>query len=139
MGGEMFEGRYFLSWATGVNEFRRSHREFDADYQEFVTNTWPKSMVLLKSTYWRQFFLVLLRDRYRESDIGKSFPIRSETKPEKALRMLLTNPMLKQPELARILNTTEKQLLRMSTLQLAFQELSRNFDQPPTTKKQPKR
>jgi hypothetical protein len=139
MGGEMIEGRYFLSWANGVNEFRRSHREFDADYQNYVIGTWPSSQMFLKSFYWREYFLVLLRQRYRESDVGTLFPIRIESKAEKALRIFLVRPSLEHAELARILKTTEKQLLRMSMLQLAYRELSQNFERPQTTKQQSKR
>ena len=72
MGGEFVEGRYFLSWATGVNEFWRSQEDFEADYREFVTRAWPQSQMFLKSRYWMQFFLVLLRHLYRESQVGKS-------------------------------------------------------------------
>lgn len=138
MGGELTEGRYFLSWATGVNEFRRSHEEFDADYREFVIKTWPESQVFLKSNSWRKFFLVLLRHRYWETEVGKNFPFRSESKHEKALRTLLTNPSLTQPELAKALKTTEKQLLRMPDIQEAFRDLIRNTANSQSTTKQRK-
>lgn len=138
-GGEFVEGRYFLSWATGANEFRRSHDEFEADYQAFVIKTWSESQMFLKSRYWIKFFLVLLRHRYWETETGKAFPFRSETKQELALRILMTNPSLQQAELAKAIKTTEKQLLRMSHVQIAFHELSCNFVYPERPTKQSKR
>jgi hypothetical protein len=139
MGGEFVEARYLLSWATGVNEFRRSHEEFEAEYQAFVINTWPESQMFLKSRYWRKFFLVLLWHQYRESKIGVANPIQSEAKEDRALRMLMTNPAMSHAELAKALKTTEKQLQRMSSFQLAYRELSWNFVYPEPTTKQPKR
>lgn len=139
MGGELAEGRYYLSWATGVNEFRRSNDEFDADYREFVVRSWPASQSFLKSTYWRKFFLVLLRQRYRESKTGAEFPVPAETTEDRAIRMLMLDPTLTHAEVAASLETTEKQLQRMSTFQLAFRELSWNFVYPERTTKQSKR
>lgn len=138
-GGELIEGRYFLSWATGVNEFRRSHEEFDADYREFVVKTWPAARVFLASCYWRMFFLVLLRQRYRESSISADSPIQNETKQDQAVRMFLMNPSLSQTELANNLRTTEKQLLRMSMLQLAIRESTKSTAYPEQSTTQRKR
>jgi hypothetical protein len=124
MGGEQVEGRYLLSWATGVNEFRRSNEEFKADYRGHVKKTWPDARKLLRGSYWQRFFLVLLRQQYRESETGRLFPIPHEKPEDTALRTLLINPALKPPELANVLQTAEKQLLHMPELQLAYRELA---------------
>jgi hypothetical protein len=134
-----FEVMYFLGIAIGVNEFRRSREEVLIHYREFVLKNWPASQVFLKSVYWEEYFLVLLRQFYRDSANGKLYPIRNESKPDRALRTLVSNPSIRQPQLAQVLKTTEKQLLRMSMLQLAFRELSQNFEQPDIPKKQRKR
>lgn len=128
--GEYLECRYFLSWATGVNEFRRRQEEFEADYQAYIVNAWPESQMFLKSSYWRRFFLVLLRHQYRDRKVGVAHPIQSEAKEDRALRLLMSNPAMSHAELAKALKTTEKQLLRMSSFQLAFRELSWNFVYP---------
>jgi hypothetical protein len=122
MGGPFHEGRYFLSCATGVNEFRRNNEEFFAGFRSYIESKFPDSTVFLESSYWIEFFIVLLRQCYRESKIGKRYPIREERRDEKALRMLLLQPELQEADLVAAMKTTEKQVRRMSVVQLALRE-----------------
>jgi len=129
IGGPYTEVVYLLSCLTRINYQRTPQKVWYPAAQEFISAELPGAGWVIHSTYFAQFAVPLLRDLYRQSKLGKRFPIRAEHREERATRFALTNPALSVNEMAKALATTMKQLERNSTFNLARREFERVRDQ----------
>jgi hypothetical protein len=125
LGGPFTELRYFLSCLTRINYERTPFEVWEPAARDFISNDASSTGWITRSTYFPEFAVLLLRELYRQSDIGKRYPIRAETRQEKATRFALAHPNLNIEELAKRLKTTVKQLQRNSSLMLALREYQR--------------
>jgi hypothetical protein len=85
----------------------------------------PDCSWVAQSSYFYMFAVLILRELYRQSELGRRYPIRAEHRTEKAARFVIAHPHLPLEELARRFGTTVKQLERNSTAMLAFREYRR--------------
>ena len=124
MGGPYTELTYFLSCLTRVNYARSPFDVWDPAMRAYVAENAPESAWITESTYFHPFALLILRELYRCSKLGKRYPIRAERRAEKAARFVIANPRLSLEDLASQFGTTVKQLKRNSNAMLALLEFS---------------
>lgn len=130
LGGSYVELPYFLSCLTMNNYVRTPFATWDPAVREYVRKTTPDAAWIAASSYFHDFAVLILRELYRQSELGRQYPIRPERRPEKATRFVICHPALTLEELASQFGTTVKQLQRNSTAMLAFREYRRLSDSP---------
>jgi hypothetical protein len=125
LGGPAFEICYFLSCLQRVNYFQTPQTDWEPAAQQFVNRNEPESAWICQSSYFVHFAALLLKHRYRESELGKCHPIRKERREERVERFAIANAKLPLSELATLLQTTVKQIERNSDAMLARREYAR--------------
>jgi len=125
MGGPHTEVMYLLSCLTRTNYRRTPFDVWNRAAQEFISAKLPSARWTTYSTYFATFAVLMLKDLYRQSKLGKKYAVREEHREERVTRFGVTNPELTLETTADRLKTTVKQLQRNSTFMLARREYER--------------
>gem|GEM_PF-6770889 len=122
IGGPMFECCYYLGWYRKTNEYRCSQEEFERHLSKFLVERLSKAARLHK---WLgdRISIIWLKAKYRMSNEGERYPIKKETKEERAIVLMLDNPMRKDVEIRRFVGTSEKTMRRWGWYRLMRREL----------------
>lgn len=122
MGGPFVELPYFLSCLLRINLVKTECEEWQPKLEQFISKNLPSAKWIVHSTYFYTFAVLLVKHFYRESELGKQYPIARETKQHKVARFAILHPHLSNGEIARRCSTTSKQVTRNCLAQLALRE-----------------
>ena len=125
IGGSFTELTYFLSCLTRTNYVRMPFESWDPVLREYLQRTTPVSAWITKSPSFHKFAVLIVRELYRQSELGKQYPIRAELRREKLARSVIAHPQLSLEEPAKQFGTTVKQLERNSDAMLALRDFRR--------------
>ena len=125
MGGAYAELMYFLGCLTCTNYWQAPFEIWDPEVRRFIKSKVPGASWILESQNFHSFAVLLFRNEYRRSKLGKRYPIWDETRDETRVRFVLEHPNLTIDELAVQFKTTVKQVQRNTTLMLAKREYTR--------------
>jgi hypothetical protein len=89
MGGPYTEVRYFLSCLTRINYMRTPMEVWHPAAKQFISTQTPQSAWIVQSSYFHEFAVLILKDLYRKSELGRSHPIRVEKRTERAARFVI--------------------------------------------------
>ena len=122
IGGPNFECRYYLGWYRKTNEYRCSQEQFNRQLSKFLVERLPNAVRLHK---WMgdRIAILWLKAQYRTSREGQRYPIKKETKEERAIVLMLDNPTRKDDEIRGIVGTSEKSMRRWGWYRLMRREL----------------
>ena len=116
LGGELVSLRYYLGRVLGRNLFRESDTELESHLVAWLTKrTSAAGAKLVRDPQYWAIPAAILRFEF-ERDTGR--PQRSNPREIAARLALLSKPTMTMRELAQLVGTTEKQLDRMSQLNL---------------------
>jgi hypothetical protein len=131
LGGPYTEAPYFLSCLTRVNYVSTPFETWDPELRAFFADRAPQGCRwIVHSNYFHPFAILILKHLYRECNLSKRFPIRTEHRTERAARYAICHPQLTLEKLAALLKTTVKQLERNSEAMLARREFERLDSSP---------
>lgn len=124
-GGTHVEVPYFLSCLCRTNYCGLSYEKWETELRRVIATKFSHVDWILDSTYFYEFSLLLLKDTYRNSSLGKRHPLPKEEKRKAATRFAILRPHLSLDQMAKELGTTAKQLQRNSEVSLAIREFKR--------------
>ena len=130
LAGSYAEVPYFLSCVTRTNYIKAHHNVWEQAAKEFFSNHTSESAWITRSRCFHDFAVLILKQQYRESELGQRFPIRKESRTEWVARVAIAHSRLTIDALAKKLNTTLKQIERNSTAMLARREFARPNPEP---------
>jgi hypothetical protein len=135
-GGPLVEGRYLLGMLTGTNLFRVSDDEYARTLYEFISHrVSPRAAAIFCPTYDLQLMPYLRLVYHRETDfpaINMGVPSvpssRRNERVERGIEYLLHNLDASIEDIAKVLATTQKQVLRMSDVTYAHRMIQRYWE-----------
>jgi hypothetical protein len=122
LGGPFVELPYFLSCLTRTNYYGSSPKIWEPELRQFIAKRLPQAKWITGSSYFYEFAVLLIKDLYRCSPLGKRHPIGVEKNRDTAVRFAILHPQLSIERMAEALGTTVKQLQRNSYVHLAIRE-----------------
>jgi hypothetical protein len=129
-GGPYSEVPYFLSCLTRTNYVRTRNEVWQEAAKQFISSQAPESEWITGSHYFFEFAVLILKDLYRASQLGKRHPIRNEHREERITRGVIAHAHLSIEALATQLKITVKQLNRNCIAMLAHREFRRLTAEP---------
>lgn len=116
------EDLYYLSWFRNFNEFRVTYEEFRQHWYETIVRELPNASWLLKSAS-REFVIIWLKAKYRQSNEHALYPIPKETKEDRAVILILEDPTLTDEMIQKMTKATTKSMQRWGTFKYARREM----------------
>ena len=119
LGGDLVVGRYVLGMLLGENLYRLSNDQYAARLHRFLSERVSTAAAeIFGSLSECGHVIPYLRRLYREETRNPPLPVRND-REEAALTYLLHNLGATNAELATAIDSTEKQILRISALTAA--------------------
>jgi hypothetical protein len=125
IGGPFFVARYYLGKFIGANLMDARQEFFDEQLNRCAAENLPKCPWLKDSHCYYEAMNTWLQHRYRQFDENQRYPIREATRDERAVVLILESPELTDDEIRIQLNTTAKQVQRLTLFHYVRREQRR--------------